>query len=79
MTNADRIRSMTDEELVSIIDCPYGIYPIEDCKKPICWSCKMEWLKEEVNDKKQLIESKVLKAMRRELGRYTAEMEEDNG
>ena len=49
-TNADRIRALTNKELVSIIDCPYGIYPIEDCKKPSCWSCKMEWLKEEVKD-----------------------------
>ena len=51
MTNEDRIRSMTDEELVDIIDCPYGIVdPIEDCKKPNCWSCKYRWLKEEVKD-----------------------------
>ena len=43
------VKDMTDEELVSIIDCPYNIYPVEDCKNPTCWPCKMEWLKEEAS------------------------------
>lgn len=58
MTNGDRIRSMTDEELTDIIMCPYdtagkpeNIMPcmtgdgIQDCKK-----CAMEWLQREVEE-----------------------------
>lgn len=48
MTNADRIRSMTDEELAVVIMCPHGIdgslcLPDHDCVK-----CTLEWLKKPV-------------------------------
>ena len=46
MTNADRIRSMTDEELVNVVPCPLG-FSIFRC--PIerqCGPCKREWLKQ---------------------------------
>ena len=48
MTNADRIRSMTDEELVNVVPCPLG-FSIFRC--PIerqCGPCKREWLKQPV-------------------------------
>lgn len=45
MTNADKIRQMTDEELACYIICPY-VYcqtgPYAQCQK-----CVLEWLKEE--------------------------------
>ena len=44
-TNADRIRSMKDEELAVVIACPHN--PLE-CVHPgeNCVSCCLEWLKE---------------------------------
>ena len=44
-TNADRIRSMTDEELAERILCPYGacIY-----RERVCPECVLDWLKSEV-------------------------------
>lgn len=50
-TNADRIRSMTDEELadwVANLHCPHyedDDYTCDDCEE--CWR---DWLKQEVND-----------------------------
>lgn len=59
-TNADRIRSMSDEELARIIMCPYDTYgkelpcakdgiqtmvPPEDCNK-----CCIRWLQSEVEE-----------------------------
>lgn len=46
MTNADRIRSMTDEELAKVIMCPYE-RDYRDCKEG-CWECCFKWLKSEV-------------------------------
>lgn len=58
MTNADKIRNMSDEELAEIILCPYetagdeseimpcmleGKQTVETCRK-----CCVEWLKREV-------------------------------
>lgn len=57
MTNAERIRQMTDEELAEMFDkavqdceyCPLYetclLYPCESCK-----SMYLKWLKEEAND-----------------------------
>lgn len=52
-TNAERIRMMPDEQLISIIKCPYkhlkgfekpcAIYVNKD--KCRCPKCKLEWLK----------------------------------
>ena len=46
-TNADRIRSMTDEELVKHLSCQW-----KECKNldVDCDKCLFEWLKEEVID-----------------------------
>lgn len=50
MTNADRIRSMTDEELADLLtaDCKY--IPEELCRKHLgnCDACLREWLKQEI-------------------------------
>jgi len=44
MTNADHIRSMSDEELVELIECPYGMQcPIGH---GTCGDCILEWLKQ---------------------------------
>lgn len=51
-TNADRIRAMTDEELMTWImemqACPYELY--QDCQHPNydCETCIKGWLKQEV-------------------------------
>ena len=52
-TNADRIRSMTDEELAysNYIPCPYNDDSCGECKfgwherKQTCEECKLEWLR----------------------------------
>ena len=44
MTNADYIRSMSDEELVELIECPYGMQcPVGH---GTCGDCTLEWLKQ---------------------------------
>lgn len=50
VTNADRIRAMTDEELAHYInestgDCPSNSKCQKNCDK--CW---LDWLKQEVDD-----------------------------
>lgn len=47
MTNADRIRSMSDEELVEVIDCPYDslCFGAENCHE-----CCLEWLQKSAED-----------------------------
>ena len=54
MTNADRIRAMTDEELANIIECPYGNPYFDEhlpCKGS-CHDCLLIWLQQlsEEND-----------------------------
>ena len=62
-TNADRIRSMSDEDLTKIIMCPYDTAgkPIEimpcvngNVQKLVspedCKKCMMEWLQSEVEE-----------------------------
>lgn len=55
ITNADRIRQMTDEELAEIIMCPYenmsGECMCEKDTRTNCIQCCLEWLKEEVEEK----------------------------
>lgn len=52
MTNADKIRQMTDEDLAEYIRvffpevCPPGNCPGED----YCYKCWLDWLKQEVRD-----------------------------
>lgn len=43
-TNADRIRSMSDEDLALNIMCPYQR---EDCEGTNCYQCSLEWLRED--------------------------------
>lgn len=49
MTNADRIRSMSDKELAEFLMKPTRIIPkyeCEDCEND-CTECVLEWLREE--------------------------------
>ena len=51
-TNADRIRSMTDEELANIIECPYGNPYFDEhlpCKGS-CHDCLLIWLQQTAED-----------------------------
>lgn len=50
MTNGDKIRAMTDEELVWVV--AYGICPNNDgeCSRRGCEHCVREWLKQEVKE-----------------------------
>ena len=57
LTNADRIRSMSDEELADIILCPYDTEgnPIEIMLQKLvspdnCKKCMIEWLQSEVEE-----------------------------
>lgn len=55
ITNADRIRNMTDEELALIIMCPYDNLPgectcEEDDSRANCIKCCLEWLQAEVKE-----------------------------
>ena len=49
MTNADRIRNMTDEELAETIMCPFDIIGSnETCNyKRNCQECALAWLQKE--------------------------------
>lgn len=46
MTNADKIRQMSDEELAKIIMCPYNTEPYL-CSRKECNDCCLEWLQKE--------------------------------
>lgn len=59
MTNADRIRGMTDEELAEFLDAEYwklnqckSDAPVDDetkeCLLPDCKGCWLDWLKQEI-------------------------------
>ena len=47
-TNAERIRSMSDEELAEIIACPKWLFDRMDCfnDNRDCNHCALEWLKQ---------------------------------
>ena len=52
MTNADRIRAMSDEELANIVECPYG-NPYFDEHLPCrgsCHDCLLIWLQQTAED-----------------------------
>ena len=46
-TNADRIRAMTDEELLDIVPCPMSVDCVaEECiSKVSCGLCILRWLR----------------------------------
>ena len=51
-TNAQKIRSMTDEELANIIECPYGNPYFDEhlpCKGS-CHDCLLIWLKQSAEE-----------------------------
>lgn len=50
MTNAERIKNMSDEELAEIIMCPYDTDPSVCSYKGVCLDCCLEWLKQPVED-----------------------------
>lgn len=47
MSNADRIRAMTDEELAMIVCCQ-DYKTGDECFDESCFNCTLEWLKQEV-------------------------------
>ena len=50
MTNADRIRAMTDEELALEIMCPYHVEPDLCSGVKTCNECCLDWLRQIVED-----------------------------
>lgn len=50
MTNGERIRGMSDEELAEIIMCPYDTDPSVCNYKGVCLDCCLEWLKQPEED-----------------------------
>ena len=51
MTNADRIRAMSDEELAAVIACGVGcVRNAPHCRQDDCTPCINEWLKQPVKD-----------------------------
>jgi hypothetical protein len=54
MTNADRIRAMSDKELAAVIMCPMEFAGIKDlcAKNPghTCVECSLRWLQEPVKE-----------------------------
>ena len=50
MTNADRIRAMSDEELSAIILCTKQFDMNATCDRMTCHQCALNWLKQPVKD-----------------------------
>ena len=47
MTNGDRIRAMSDEELANVISCPQEFFALMGCPDALdCSACKLDWLKQ---------------------------------
>ena len=48
ITNADRIRAMSNEELAEVIACPKGLFDRMDCfdDNRDCKYCALEWLQQ---------------------------------
>ena len=55
ITNADRIRAMSDEELAEIIACPKGLFDRMDCFDDgrHCEDCILKWLRQAVEGEMQ--------------------------
>lgn len=47
MTNGDKIREMSNDELAEIIMCPYLADPETCIRETTCVECCREWLAEE--------------------------------
>ena len=54
LTNADRVRAMSDGELAEIIACPKGLFDRMDCfdDNRDCKHCTLEWLQQPAEDNK---------------------------
>ena len=51
MTNGDKIRKMTDEELVAFMICPYGFEADDFCvNDEDCNDCVKGWLESEAEE-----------------------------
>lgn len=53
MKNGEKIRRMSDEELVSVLRCPGNIdveFGLDECAFSTCGECKLKWLKEEAKE-----------------------------
>lgn len=50
VTNADRIRAMSIEELAEIIMCPWGSEPDLCCTKGTCLDCCEKWLRQQAEE-----------------------------
>lgn len=49
MTNYEKMKQMSIEEMACSIMCPYGTYP-DICCKNDCIRCTKEWLETEVEE-----------------------------
>ncbi len=49
MTNADRIRAMSDEELADVVKCPHA--DNWDLCIRNCFNCRIKWLQQPVKEK----------------------------
>lgn len=49
-TNAQKIRAMSDEELVNVVPCPLGFSMFRCPIERQCGPCKREWLKQPVKE-----------------------------
>lgn len=45
MANGDAIRAMTDETLVDVIECPFGIDADICFPQKSCAACMLKWLR----------------------------------
>ena len=55
ITNADRVRAMSDEELAEIVACPKGLFDRMDCFDDgrHCEDCILKWLRQPVKVEEQ--------------------------
>ena len=57
MTNAEIIKTMTDDELAEVIMCPYwldGTSCIDNERGLSCIDCSLEWLRAERTDEDEV-------------------------
>lgn len=50
MTNGDRIRAMTDEQLTAVIACPYDCDSDMCPSNGTCFDCCLNWLQQPVKE-----------------------------
>jgi hypothetical protein len=48
-TNGDKIRTMSNEELATVVRCPKN-FLIEECAFVDCDECRLEWLEGVIDD-----------------------------